>query len=87
VIGEVLGRPVSRDDNLYALGADSLRLVRIVARLRSRLGVEVPIAELLHRADVADLLALVARGAHSPEEDPAFLAQLRSLYEDVEPPA
>jgi FkbH-like protein len=87
VVEEVLGRPVSRDDNLYALGADSLRLVRIVARVRSRLGVDVPIADLLHRADVADLIALVARGAPPPEEDPAFLAQLRSLYDEEEPRA
>jgi aryl carrier-like protein len=48
LVEEVLGRPASRSDNLYALGADSLRLVRIVARLRSRLGVDVPIAALLH---------------------------------------
>jgi acyl carrier protein len=87
VVGEVLGRPASRGDNLYALGADSLRLVRIVARLRSRLGVDVPLADLLHRADVADLIALVARGARPPEEDPGYLAQLRSLYDEEEPPA
>jgi acyl carrier protein len=87
VVAEVLGRPASRDDNLYALGADSLRLVRIVARLRSRLDVEVPIADLLHRGDVADLIALVAQGARPAEEDPAYLAQLRSLYDEEEPPA
>jgi FkbH-like protein len=85
IVEDVLGRPVSRDDNLYALGADSLRLVRIVARLRSRLGVDVPIADLLHRADVADLIALVARSERQPEEDPEFLAQLRSLYDEEEP--
>jgi FkbH-like protein len=87
IVEEVLGRPASRSDNLYALGADSLRLVRIVARLRSRLGVDVPIAALLHRADVADLLALVARGERQPEEDPEFLAQVRSLYDEEDPPA
>jgi FkbH-like protein len=87
VVGEVLGRPVSRSDNLYALGADSLRMVRILARLRSKLGVEVPIADLLYRGDVEDLIALAERGARQPEDDPAFLAQLGSLYDEEEPAA
>jgi FkbH-like protein len=87
VVAEVLGRPVSRSDNLYALGADSLRMVRILARLRSKLGVEVPIAELLYRGDVEDLIALAERGARQPEDDPAFLAQLGSLYDEEEPAA
>lgn len=82
VASEVLGCPVAPGDNLYALGADSLRLVRIVARLRSKLGIEVPIAELLYRGDVSDLLALASRGAREPEEDPSFLSQLDSLYDD-----
>jgi acyl carrier protein len=90
VIQDVLGRPVSPSDNLYAMGVDSLQLVRIVARVRSRLGVDVPIAQLFHRADVADLVALVAQGTPQPEEDPAFLAQLGTLYDEEEeedPPA
>ena len=60
MVSEVLGRPVLVEDNLYALGADSLRMVRIVARLRSEMGIEVPIAELLYRGDVADLIALAS---------------------------
>jgi hypothetical protein len=36
---------------------------------------------------VADLLALVARGERQPEEDPEFLAQVRSLYDEEDPPA
>jgi hypothetical protein len=61
--------------------------VRILARLRSKLGVEVPIAELLYRGDVEDLIALTERGARQPEDDPAFLAQLGSLYDEEEPAA
>jgi FkbH-like protein len=87
VAGEVLGCRVSRGDNLYALGADSLRMVRIVARLRSRLGIEVPIAELLYRGDVADLISLASRGVREPEDDVAFLSQLDSLYDKDEPSA
>jgi FkbH-like protein len=85
VVGDVLGRPVVRGDNLYAVGADSLRIARIVARLHSNLGVEVSIAEVMHRGDVDDLIALVERGARPPEDDEAFLAQLGSLYDEDEP--
>jgi aryl carrier-like protein len=81
VIGEVLGRPVSRDDNLYALGANSLRLVRLVTRFKSRLGLDLPIGEVVKRADVADILRLAAEQRPSAEDD-GFLAQIRDLYEN-----
>ena len=63
LIGELLGQSVSRHDNLYALGADSIRLVRLVARLRSRLGIELPIGEVAKRGDIADILRLAAEPA------------------------
>jgi non-ribosomal peptide synthetase component E (peptide arylation enzyme)/aryl carrier-like protein len=81
LIGELLGRPVSRDDNLYALGADSLRLVRLLARFKSRLGLQLPIGEVVKRADVADILRLSAQQRPAVEDD-SFLAQIRELYED-----
>jgi amino acid adenylation domain-containing protein len=81
LIGEVLGRPVSRDDNLYALGADSLRLLRLVTRFKSRLGLDLPICEVVKRADVADILRLAAEQRPSAEDD-GFLAQIRDLYEN-----
>jgi aryl carrier-like protein len=84
VLSEVLERPVRRGDNLYALGADSLRLVRVLARLKSRLGLDLPIGEVVHRADVADLLALAASSAKAaPPEDPGFNALIASLYDDA----
>jgi aryl carrier-like protein len=91
VLAEVMGRPVTTDDNLYALGADSLRMMRILARLRGRLGLDLPVGEILYRADVAHLLALAA---HLPERavsearDEAFLAAFRrELYDDADPAA
>ena len=81
LIGEVLGRSVSRDDNLYALGANSLRLVRLVARFKSRLGLDLPIGEVVKRAVVADILRLAAEQRPSAEDD-CFLAQIRDLYEN-----
>jgi amino acid adenylation domain-containing protein len=63
LIGELLGQKVSRQDNLYALGADSIRLVRLVARLKSRLGIDLPIGEVTKRGDIADVLRLAAEPA------------------------
>jgi amino acid adenylation domain-containing protein len=80
LISELLGQPVSRHDNLYALGADSLRLVRLVARLKSRLGLDLPIGEVTKRGDVGDILSLAAqRGVSEAAE---LRAQLSELYED-----
>ena len=61
LMAELLSRPVVRDDNLYALGADSLGFIRLVARLQSGLGVKLSIVEVMKRGDVADILQLVSR--------------------------
>ncbi len=88
VIGEVMGRKVRPDDNLYALGADSLRLMRILARLSSQLGLELPPGEILYRADVARLLELAHRGrgaeADSGDDEAFLAAHLGALRDDPE---
>jgi nonribosomal peptide synthetase DhbF len=61
LMAELLSRPVARDDNLYALGADSLGFIRLVARLQSGLGIKLSIVEVMKRGDVADILELVSR--------------------------
>jgi amino acid adenylation domain-containing protein len=81
LISELLSQPVSCHDNLYALGIDSLGLVRLVARLKSRLGLDLPISEVLKRADVGDILRLAQRKPQLTEDE-TFLAQIRDLYED-----
>jgi FkbH-like protein len=81
IIGSVLGRPVSAGDNLYELGADSLRIVRILARLRARLSLSISIADVLHRAFVSDLLRLAAQ-SNAAADEPDFLDQVSALYDD-----
>jgi acyl carrier protein len=86
VIADLAGRPVSRSDNLYALGCDSLKIVRILARLRSQLALELPIGEVLYRADVADLLERCKVAKTQPAlADEGFFNQVRSLYDDEVP--
>jgi acyl carrier protein len=76
VAANVLGRPVARNDNLYALGADSLKIVRLLARLKSVLGIDIPIGDVLYRADVAELLRLSQVGqSQSAATDDGFFDQ------------
>ena len=61
---EVLGVPtIGRDDDFLALGGDSLIAVRIAARLRQRLGCELPPAALFQGGTVAGLTRLVTATA------------------------
>jgi amino acid adenylation domain-containing protein len=57
---DVLGVKTLRpDDNFLALGGDSLIAVRIAARLRQRLGCDVPAAALFQEGTVAGLARLL----------------------------
>ena len=53
----------------------------MVRRFKSRLGLDLPIGEVVKRADVADILRLATELRPSAEED-GFLAQIRDLYEN-----
>ncbi|HET9986430.1 MAG TPA: amino acid adenylation domain-containing protein [Longimicrobiales bacterium] len=83
---EVLGvERVGAEDGFLELGGHSLLAMRVVGRLRQRLGVTAPIAELLRGASVAELAAALeaaGRGASTAEEgDEPLLAPVdRSAY-------
>ncbi|MEU7871441.1 acyl carrier protein [Dactylosporangium sp. NPDC049140] len=63
IVGEVLERPARPDDDLYDLGFDSLLIARTAARVRERLGVDLPLAEYFNAGTVAELAAAVAARA------------------------
>jgi len=59
---EVLGeRPVSLDADFHALGGDSVRAVRLMARIAERFGLERPLASFLEHPTLSHLTELVDR--------------------------
>ncbi len=80
---EVLGvTGISRQDELFALGAQSLQLVRIQARITRVFGCEVALAELFAHPRLADMAALIERACTMPVDDE--LALIDSLLEAYE---
>ena len=65
---EVLELPsIDRDDNFFTLGGHSLLATQVVSRLRSSLGVEVPLQELFDSSTVRELAARLESGVGSSE--------------------
>ncbi|HEX8696368.1 MAG TPA: amino acid adenylation domain-containing protein [Longimicrobium sp.] len=74
---------VGAGDNFFDLGGHSLRATRVVSRLRSRLGAEVPVGALFEYPTVRDLAALVeARRRPAPAADETLLAWIEGLSEE-----
>ncbi|GAA4081668.1 non-ribosomal peptide synthetase [Nonomuraea soli] len=66
----VLGVPeVGRNDGFFAVGGHSLLAAKVVTEIRREFGVELPLRAVLETADLAELAALIERGA-LPDETP-----------------
>lgn len=80
---EVLGvSAISRQDELFALGAQSLQLVRIQARVNREFACEVALAELFAHPRLCDMARLIEQACLTPEEDQ--WAQIDSLLQAYE---
>ena len=67
---DVLGvSPIAADSDLFRLGAQSLQLVRIQARIRHQFGCEVALAQLFACPVLSDMSALIERACATPEVD------------------
>ena len=64
---DVLGiARVGRHDNFFELGGHSLLAMRMISRLRQKLGVDVALTELFARPVLAEFAEAVGEGAQSP---------------------
>lgn len=80
---EVLGvSAISRQDELFALGAQSLQLVRIQARIAREFACEVALAELFAHPRLSDMALLIEQACLTTEEDQ--WAQIDSLLQAYE---
>ncbi|MCN9245016.1 amino acid adenylation domain-containing protein, partial [Streptomyces sp. RY43-2] len=65
VFAELLGLDsVGIDDNLFTLGGHSLLAARMIARIRSDLGVEIPLRMVYQHGTVRELAPLLTDAAH-----------------------
>ncbi|WP_052391108.1 non-ribosomal peptide synthetase [Streptomyces sp. NRRL B-24484] len=83
VFAEVLGTDgVCVHDSFFDLGGTSLRSTRLLARIRERFGVEVPLAEFFRGPTVEHLAALVDRARATALDDDALIGLIERMSED-----
>jgi acyl carrier protein len=74
---------LSRDDDFFALGADSLSATRAFARINRRFGIDLPLRAIFENPTVRALAALVRRSQTTSSPRPAARRRSRVLKTTV----
>ncbi|MEM7584363.1 MAG: amino acid adenylation domain-containing protein, partial [Acidobacteriota bacterium] len=84
---DLLGRsPISVDEDFFGLGGHSLLAVRLMTRIRERLGRELPLTTLFQGATIESLAMLLRDGAETAERQPlVVLRRVESHPPDSQP--
>jgi acyl transferase domain-containing protein/acyl carrier protein len=69
--------PVGAEDNFFELGGDSLLAVRVIARLKAELGLDLPVAQLYQGLNVRALARAAQQAEAQAEERTARLDEKR----------
>lgn len=69
-------------DDFFAVGGNSLLATRVIAAVRSRFGVRLPLRTWLESSAVADLAAAIDRYREGAESVAALVAEVAGLAED-----
>jgi acyl-CoA synthetase (AMP-forming)/AMP-acid ligase II len=81
IFAEVLGlQRVGALDNFFELGGDSLSGARVVVRVNSARGVDLPVVSLFETPTVAEFAGVVREAAHAQSGLPPIAASLREHF-------
>ncbi|CAM3366615.1 amino acid adenylation domain-containing protein [Kibdelosporangium persicum] len=78
--------PVTRSDNFFALGGDSLGAQRMVLAVKKRLGVGISIRDVVRAPDLAALAARIAGGGAAAGDSPGRDLELPDDIRAAAPP-
>ena len=75
--------PLSIHDNFFALGGDSLKGIRVVARINADHGLQLPAVSLFRHPSIAEMALSIERSAAlHREEEAALSAEIQALSDE-----
>ena len=75
--------PLSIHDNFFALGGDSLKGIRVIARINADHGLQLPVVSLFRHPSIAEMAMSIERSAAlHREEEAALSAEIQALSDE-----
>lgn len=71
---------VGTDDNFFALGGDSLKLMRLISRIRKEFQIQVSINELYEQPDLTDMATYISKADADLQNDILQTSRVKETY-------